>query len=418
MSTIKTTPHRPIVMMVLVLAGEAIFFLPFVLPRVFRPTLLEVFQITNLELGTMFSVYGLVAMAAYLFGGPLADRYAPRNLLAVALIITGVGGAVLVSTPSHTELMWLYGFWGLSTILLFWAALLKATRMWGTRETQGTAFGLLEGGRGTVAALIATASVTIFAMVVPENSDELTNADRLKAWSQVVIFISCVTMAIGVLVWLVLPNGKNAEAQATNHFSLKQLRPLLRKRTIWLQSIIIVCAYTGYKITDDFSLYAREVLGYEEAKAAMVGAVALWFRPIAAVTVGVLADRVGISRSIVVCFALMIIGGLLVGSGILSQLEFWAFVFVFVIICAGVFALRGLYFAVLDEGDVPIAYTGTAIGIVSVLGFTPDVFMGPLMGYFLDTFPGGLGHQYVFLSMAAFAVIGMLAAVLFNRLSN
>ena len=99
-------------MLVLVLAGEAIFFLPFVLPRVFRPTLLEVFQITNLELGTLFSVYGLVAMAAYFFGGPLADRYLPRNLLALALIVTGFGGGMLVSNPSFTQLLWLYGFLG------------------------------------------------------------------------------------------------------------------------------------------------------------------------------------------------------------------------------------------------------------------------------------------------------------------
>jgi nitrate/nitrite transporter NarK len=422
MNQTKVTPHKSIVMMVLVLAGEAIFFLPFVLPRVFRPTLLEVFQITNLELGALFSVYGLVAMAAYFFGGPLADRYVPRNLLALALVITGLGGGVLMSNPSFTGLLWLYGFWGLSTILLFWAALLKATRLWGTIQTQGAAFGWLEGGRGAVAALIATVSVTIFAMVTPENAADLTNAERLNAWSQVVLFISVVTVAIGILVWWVLPNKSNAEAniekKTGDHLSLNMLRPLLRKKTIWLQSIIIVCAYAGYKITDDFSLYAREVLGYEEARAAMVGALALWLRPIIAVSVGIMADKVGIARSIMACFVLMIFGGLLIGTGILPQVNFWTFALVIIVTGTGVFALRGLYFALLEEGKVPMAYTGTVIGIVSVLGFTPDVFMGPLMGYFLDTYPGGLGHQYVFLSMTALAVVGLLAAALFNRLEN
>ena len=62
----------------LIIAGESVFLLPFVMARVFRPTLLEVFDLTNLELGTAYSVYGIVAMAAYFFGGPLADRFPAR----------------------------------------------------------------------------------------------------------------------------------------------------------------------------------------------------------------------------------------------------------------------------------------------------------------------------------------------------
>ena len=58
-------------MLALIVAGEAVFFLPFVLPRVFRPTLLEVFQLTNLQLGIAFSVYGAVAMLAYFLAAHL-----------------------------------------------------------------------------------------------------------------------------------------------------------------------------------------------------------------------------------------------------------------------------------------------------------------------------------------------------------
>ena len=78
----------------LIVAGECAFLLPFVLARVFRPTLLEVFDLTNLELGTAYSVYGIIAMAAYFFGGPLADRFPARILLTVALASTAAGGLV------------------------------------------------------------------------------------------------------------------------------------------------------------------------------------------------------------------------------------------------------------------------------------------------------------------------------------
>lgn len=58
---------RVYTLLALILAGESIFFLPFVIARIFRPTLLAVFNITNTQLGAFFSMYGIVAMASYFF---------------------------------------------------------------------------------------------------------------------------------------------------------------------------------------------------------------------------------------------------------------------------------------------------------------------------------------------------------------
>jgi hypothetical protein len=84
----------------------------------------------------------------------------------------------------------------------------------------------------------------------------------------------------------------------------------------------------------------------------------------------------------------------------------------------GIYALRGVYFALLAEGAVPLAFTGSAIGLVSVIGFTPDVFMGPLMGVLLDGSPGVLGHQHVFAAVAGFGVVGFIAALAFRRVTG
>ena len=66
--------------------------------------------------------------------------------------------------------------------------------------------------------------------------------------------------------------------------------------------------------------------------------------------------------------------------------------YIVTMVCAslGIFALRGLYYAIMEEGQVPLAYTGSAVGLVSVIGYTPDIFMGPLMGYLLDSAPGAV----------------------------
>jgi len=400
--------RRPLTMLVLVMAGESIFFLPFVLARIFRPTLLAVFGLTNFELGTAFSVYGVVAMVAYFFGGPLADRFAPRVLMPIALLATAAGGWVLASVPGLATLKLLYGFWGLTTILLFWAALMRATREWGGQETQGGAFGWLDGGRGLMAAMIGSVGVALFASLLPEEVETATLAQRSAALQQVITLTAVMVAVVAGLVWWVLATqAKTNPTPSNRQWSLAQLRQVLRMPTIWLQAVIIVCAYVAYKGTDDFSLYAQDVLGLNEVDAAQAGTISLWVRPFAAVLAGLLADRVGIIRMILLSFGLILLGSLMLAAGWLEPGLYGLFFFTLVGASVGVHALRGLYFAIMKEGQVPMAVTGTAVGVVSVLGYTPDVFFGPLMGWLLDRSPGPEGHQHLFAMIGLFAGLGL-----------
>ena len=72
----------------------------------------------------------------------------------------------------------------------------------------------------------------------------------------------------------------------------------------------------------------------------------------------------------------------------------------------------------MREGKVPMAYTGSAVGLVSVIGYAPDIFMGPLMGYLLDQSPGAAGHQRVFWLVSGFALLGLIASYLFASISR
>ena len=58
-------------------------------------TVLDVFQLDNLQLGTLYSTYGVVALISYLYGGTLADRFQPRILMGAALVMTSIGGFLM-----------------------------------------------------------------------------------------------------------------------------------------------------------------------------------------------------------------------------------------------------------------------------------------------------------------------------------
>lgn len=411
--------RRGLILLALIAAGEAVFFLPFVLARVFRPTLLDVFGITNLELGTAFSLYGVVAMVAYFAGGPLADRFSARRLMALALLATGLGGIVLAGFPPPRTMNVLWAFWGMTTVLLFWAAMIRATREWGGQSKQGRAYGFLDGGRGLLAALVASVSVAVFAALLPGEASSATPEERAAAFRGVIWVFTGITLGIAVLVWILVPDstpgGEAGGPEDAQKLSLSGVKAACRMPTVWLQAIIVVCAYTGYKATDDFSLLSRDALGFDDVQASGIGTLAFWIRAAAAIAAGFLGDRIDASRVIVWGFVILIGGCLLIASGVLVPGPAWMLIATIVTASVGIYALRGVYFALLAEGAVPLAYTGSAVGVVSVLGFTPDVFMGPLMGVLLDNSPGLPGHQHVFAAVAGFGAIGLLAALIFRR---
>ena len=76
-----------------------------------------------------------------------------------------------------------------------------------------------------------------------------------------------------------------------------------------------------------------------------------------------------------------------------------------------VYALRGIYFALLEENRTPKYLTGAAVGLISLVGYTPDVFFGPISGRILDANPGLVGHQNYFVFLASITVAGILMVV-------
>ncbi|MDF1570427.1 MAG: MFS transporter [Bacteroidales bacterium] len=406
-----------ITLLTLVIAGEIVFFLPFLLPRIFRPTMLVVFDISNVQLGAFFSAYGVIAMLSYAFGGPLADRFSAKRLMAVALWLTAMGGVFIAFIPSPAWLVVIYGFWGFTTIFLFWAAMIRATREWGGPMHQGRAFGWLEGGRGLVAAILGTLTWLVFAQLSIDEEALAVTQSRFQPFQKVIFVTSLLTALTGWLVWTFIPDNKEKLEREPHDIVLRKIGRLVRMSTVWSLAIIIICAYSGYKITDDFSLYAREVLGFSEIAAAATGVSALWLRGIVAIVTGLLADRLNKTNMISACFALSLSGGLLTGLGVLE----WSTLLVLLNMTAlatGIYAIRALYFAVLREAGIPLTLTGTAVGIVSFLGYTPDVFMSPWMGHLLDNYPGETGHRYVFIVLAGFGFIGLITSMFFRRFSG
>jgi nitrate/nitrite transporter NarK len=401
--------HRFLVMFSLILAGEAIFSLPFHVARFFRATMLDVFAFSNANLGDVFAVYGITAMLAYFPGGAIADRFSARKLLAVSLIATAAGGLYMATIPGFLGMSCLFAYWGITTILLFWAAMIRATREWGGEMAQGRAFGILDGGRGLVAAGLASIAVVIFSQLFVYGINTNDSGSRETALSSVIYFYTAITFLAALVTWLLVPEVANdPQPEKVNPFS--RMREVLGQRIVWIQAFIVVCAYCGYKGLDNYALYAVEILGMSEVEAAKFTATNAYLRPVAAIGAGFLADRFSASRLMMSLFLVLAVSYNYLGFAAPGHGPSQVLLANILVSFAGVYALRGVYFALLEETKVPSKITGTAVGLISLVGFTPDIFFASIAGRLLDSAPGLVGHQHYFMFLGSIMVLGIVAS--------
>ena len=408
--------RRVLFIATLVIAGEMVFGLPFHIARFFRPTMLDVFGFTNTQLGDIFAIYGITATLSFFPGGALADRFSARKLLTMALIATAAGGLYMSTIPGAAQMAVLYGYFGVTSIFLLWGALIRATREWGGENAQGVAFGTLEGGRGLIAALVAVTGVAVLAMFMPDDASLATDAERRAGLRSVILLYSAIAFGAGLLVWFVVPDSDTDSLSPRNPF-LGMLE-VLHRPLIWAQAAVVISAYSLFKGTDYYSLYAQQAFGIDEVNAARLAAYGAYVRVFAALAAGFLADRFGAARSGLIAFVVLAVTFLALGAITPELVGMSVIIATAAITLCAVFALRAVYFALLEETGTPRHLTGAAVGLVSVVGFTPDIFFAPIAGRILDADPGIEGHMNLFVLLAAIAAAGIGAAIWLMRLQR
>lgn len=393
-------------LMLLVLAAGAIYPILY-LRQVYQTTMLEVLHINHSELGYLYSMLGTLFLISYLPSGWLADRIAPRFLIFFSLVATGALGLWYATAPSLTSLMIIFGCWGLTTGLTFWASVLKRVKMIAHHSEQGRFFGILDGGRGLVEALLATLALGLFALAT-----ETRGESAAVGFRHVVYLYSFTCIAIGcVLVLLKDPKSiENMTPVEQGRFHLlSDLATLVKIPELWLVTAIVFCGYHIFWATYSFSDYLQGS-GMTAVMAGTITTIKLWMRPLGGIGGGWLGDRFSNVSVLIVALLLATLGmvGLILFPA-LGSLGLLIATVIFIGLMS--YAIRGLYWAILDTCRLPLRITGLAIGIVSVVGYLPDTFIPLINGYLIEHFPGALGYRLYFGYIAVVGALGTLAAI-------
>ena len=80
-----------------------------------------------------------------------------------------------------------------------------------------------------------------------------------------------------------------------------------------------------------------------------------------------------------------------------------------------VFSLRGIFYSLLQEVKLPINITGVSVGIISFIGYMPDIYIGPVFGYFLDKPEKIQAFQYCFFLLLVLTCSGLIASLFLKK---
>lgn len=384
----------------LAFAGSIIYAMPY-FRNYYYNDYMAAYNLSNVQMGALGSAYGLLGLASYFIGGVLADKFAAKKLLIISLVATGLGGFLHLVVTSFEGLVLLYGLWGFTSLLMFWPPLMKVMRTLGNDDEQSRVYGLFEGGRGVVNAVHLAIATAIFGFFQAKAAPQL-------GLNWIIIFYSVCPIVCAIILAIILKEPEKETKEKSEPFKLKDVVQVMKMPAVWMMIVITFSTYTFNISFYYFTPYASDVIGASAVFAAIITVLAQYIRPVSSIAGGCVADKFGKGQTMLVGFLTMAVGTsiLVLVPKLDASLQVGLLIVACTVIYLAMYSNFGIYFSLLSEGRIPLEKSGVAIGLVSTLGYLPEVLCPLVAGKTLDVYTGVTGYHIYFMGMIAIALVG------------
>jgi nitrate/nitrite transporter NarK len=168
--------------------------------------------------------------------------------------------------------------------------------------------------------------------------------------------------------------------------------------------------YINPYFVDNFQVSAAQAAGLSTTSGALATVISAYLG-------GIIADRIG-SR---VKFMAIAFVGMTVFVVIMqfipmapSMLYVFFTVNVLFVFCA--FCIKALYFSTIGDVKMPKHLAGAASGVISLVGYTPDMFIYLVIGAIMTSMGNAFGYRLNFILMTIFSVIGFICCLVLMRM--
>ena len=235
----------------------------------------------------------------------------------------------------------------------------------------------------------------------------------------VIIIYAVFSAALGILLLFMKGATGNHENTTSGTIRIADVILIIKQPTVWLLCVILTAVYHLFWATIEFpSIAETGGFGMTLAAATTLGAVKLWMRPFGGVLGGIIGDMISNVKLMMWLFIAGIVGSMFLAS-METTLEYkwtlWVCIFPFGLL---VYAARGVFWALLYDCPTPKMVLGTAIGFISIMGYSSDAYIPQVSSHLLDTYPTSTGYQLFYTYVAVASFVGFVASWCLSRLSK
>lgn len=402
-----------------IIASGAIFPLIY-LKGQYQETILAVYNISLEQLNAIFTFLGISCIIGYFPSGLLADKFSAKKLLALSLLGTAAGGIWFAQVPSYGNVVVIFVIWGFFSVFTFWAAHLKIVQMLAGKDEQGRFQGILDAGKGLVEAILASIAVFVFTRKTPSGAtDPASLKEPLLAvvWMYIIVLIVAAVLVI-IFVKEVEPHADVAEATAATEkeegFKFALLGSIFRNKYVYIHGTILFAGYVLFWTNYYYSGHLQTNVGLSATTVGTIMVGVLWMRPLGGFIGGVCADKFGKSKTNGLALLVASIGLLVL---FLAPKTLPTAVYAVLVVFIGfvLYVIRGTYWSLLGEANFSPVILGTAIGVISIMGYLPDIILPSVNTFFTNTFGIDAGTRAYFLASMVIGLIGFVFTFIFRK---
>lgn len=407
---------RNLVLVILSMIAGMVYLTPLIRFS-FYDQMVEALQITDIQLGTIGGIYGVFNVIGYLPSGFLAEKFNTKKLL-----ILSTFGMCLVTIwysffPGFIALCVIHALYGIFSVGTFWSPYLKAIRNLGSENEQGRLFGMSEGIRGIGQTAVAFACLGV-----------MTLFSTVAAGFRATLIINAAVFALLMLAVIVLVPDFDSGAKSTAggaHGEKKILHVVattLKSPSIWICIFVILCGYTLWNTVNGYiGTYGTRVLGLSNELSSTLSIIRSYIIVFfAGFSGGFIMDKFT-SKGKGMLFAFIAAGICAAGVFLTSNVVFLC-IAVTIVLAYIVNVIKATYWSIMGEAGIPLAATGMATGVISLIALTPDIFVTPIISrflYFGETRGNiEIGFNLMILWLVIWAVLGIVAALILRKRSQ
>ena len=356
---------------------------------------------TSVQMGLLVTVIGAISVILYFPAGLISDRFSTKSLIVWGMIGSGICAIGVAMMPSFTTMMILYGAMGVFSTGLVQVPSMKATRLLGTDEEQGTLATYKEVISKGVGLVVSFFGVWLVGAMATE-----------RLGMQMILYIYAgIIFAIAIVIAIFFKPVIEDTAKS-DPIRLRDFGEVLKVKGVWLAGIVGFGIYSASIGLVYIQPYMSEVYGLTTSQSSTLGVIYKQLGIVAAPVFSWLLVKCKwikfTPRLIAISLALTFLCFVFYVAFPASSSLLGVAIAVFITASFMIMGAWAFGYVTISEIRMPVRVTGTAFSVYNLLMYLGDLFLYTLFGGWADQ--GGVGYAYVFVFTAAVLLVAVIAA--------